>query len=77
VHRDLFYEVYGAAILSFYAFEISSHDIVVLASGYAQREFPMMVGVEIPPGFLIGSAANPDVHAVGRVVVRAPDRTKN
>ena len=43
------------AVLSFHAFEIGAHNVVILAGGYALGKFSVMVRIKIPLGFLVGS----------------------
>jgi len=77
VDWNLFHQMYRGSILSLYAFEISAHDVVVLAGGHAQSEFAVMVGIELPARFLIGSAADLHLDAEDGMIIRSPDRAED
>src|ERR1700684_1556767 len=64
-------------ILSFYSFDIGPHNVVRLARGYSESKFSAVVIVKIPLWFFVGGTADQSLHTVDRVVIRAPDRTKN
>ena len=65
------------AVGSLHAFQIRGQDVIGFAGRDALSEFSAMVGVDLPLGFFVLSAANLDRDAVDWPFVRAPDRTEN
>ena len=77
VNWNLFREMEGFPVHGFYTFKIGTDDVVIFPSGDALSELASMVGINLPSGFLVGGAPDPDLHAKHRMVVGSPHRAKN
>src|SRR5689334_2886479 len=63
--------------LSFTRLDIRPNDVVLGSDRYPLREFPAMVGEQLPAGFLLVGTADPDGDAVRWFVLRVPHRTED
>src|ERR1700722_5314789 len=77
VYFDLADLMQGLAVGSLHAFQICRKDVIRFAGRNALGKFSAMVGVDLPLGFFVLSAADFDRDAVDRPVVGAPDGAEN
>src|SRR5580704_19598910 len=77
VYFDLADLMQGLAVGSLHAFQICRKDVIRFAGRNALGKFSAMVGVDLPLGFFVLSAADFDRDAVDRPFVGTPDRPKN
>src|SRR5260370_3159715 len=77
VDRDVVRQMQWLAVLCFQTLEISPYQIVGLARGNPLGEFADMIGRQLPLGFLVTGAADPDLLSIDGAIVRSPDRSED